>query len=102
MPRPRPAVEVGPKLNALPGTMLLDVFNEIAGDSDGGATFEPVDWLGLRSTYDWKPCIEVGGCCSGCADDGAGSGATAFFFLRVRFGLVSAGAIGAGVTWACC
>lgn len=31
MPRPRPAVDVGPKLNALPGTMLLDVFSEMAG-----------------------------------------------------------------------
>lgn len=52
-PRPRPVVD-GPKLNALPGTMLDDVFNEIAVDSDGATDFAELAFIGLRP-YDWKP-----------------------------------------------
>lgn len=46
---------VGPKLNALPGTILL-VLSEIGVVSGDGAFFINPDWPGgLRPAYDWKP-----------------------------------------------
>lgn len=42
---------VGPKLNALPGTILF-VFNDI-GASGVGEFFKV--WPGFKPEYDWKP-----------------------------------------------